>query len=224
MQSTGRINRLAAVALLMTLAGLGLFWLSRPTAKPLRLEISTALMEVSRTNLVLVEGRLREPGQSKAFSGFMLEHYPDGVLRSRSTITDGRLHGLSQGWYTNGQLQVMEQFKEGVSHGVRTKWYLSGAKQSEANIVNGKLHGTFHKWHENGILSEKIEFNGGEPEGLSLSYFPSGCLKARVLTKAGKPVEQQFWKDGERSGHAEGDSARPEKPPESAVVASQTGG
>src|SRR5262249_49419731 len=87
---------------------------------------------------------------------------------------------------------------DGVSDGLRTKWYSSGAKQSEAHIVDGKLGGVFQKWHENGMLSEQIPFSGGQPEGLSFAYFPSGCLKARVLMKAGKPLEQEFWKDGEK--------------------------
>lgn len=200
-----RIKSLAFVVLLSTLASLGCFWFSRQNLRPPRVETSTAVVEVSRTNLVLTEGRLRQLGQSNSFSGFMVEQDPDGRLLSRSAITNGLLHGLSQGWYTNGQLQVTEQFKEGVSHGLRTKWYPSGAKLSEAKIVDGKLNDAFRKWHDNGTLSEQVEFVGGQPEGLSLAYFPSSYLKARVLMKAGKPVEQQFWKDGEKKG----DTANP---------------
>jgi antitoxin component YwqK of YwqJK toxin-antitoxin module len=195
-----RTARLAFVVLLTMLAGLALYWFSRQTPNPPRVKILTPLVEVSRTNLVLVEGELRQRGESNSFSGFMVEHFPDGLLLSRSAITNGLLHGLSQGWDTNGQVQVTEQFKEGVSHGLRTKWYPSGAKQSEANIVGGKLNGTFRKWHENGILSEQIELVAGQPEGISLAYFPSGCLKARVVMKGGKPIDQEFWKDGEKKG------------------------
>ena len=193
-----RIKRLAFVVLLPMLAALGCFWFNRQNPRPPRVETSTAVLEVSQTNLVLADGRLRQLGQSNSFSGFMVEQYPDGRHLSRSAITNGLLHGFSQGWYTNGQLQVTEQFKEGVSHGLRTKWYSSGAKQSEANIVDGKLNGPFRKWHENGTLSEELEFAAGQPEGISLAYFPSSYLKARVVTKQGKLVEQEFWKDGEK--------------------------
>jgi antitoxin component YwqK of YwqJK toxin-antitoxin module len=188
------------VLLLAALAGLISFWPSRQPPKPPRAEISTTPVEVSRTNLVRVDGRLCQTGQNKSFTGFMVEYDPYGRLRSRSAIADGLLSGLSQGWYTNGQIQVTEQFKGGVSHGLRTKWYPSGAKQSEVNIVDGQLNGVFRKWHENGVLSEQIEFVGGQPDGLSLGYFPSGCVRARVVMKAGKPIEQQFWKDGEKKG------------------------
>lgn len=204
----GRLKILACVALLSAPVALGLFQFNHETPRrtdagnstPISTTPSTAMAEVSRTNLVLVEGRLRQLERSHTFTGFMVEHYPDGHLLSRSAITNGLLHGLSQGWRTNGQLQITEQFKEGISHGPRVKWYSSGAKQSEANIADGKLNGPFRKWHENGSLSEQIEFDHGEAEGTSVSYFPSGCLKARVVMKDAKPIQQEFWKDGEKKG------------------------
>lgn len=155
-------------------------------------------VEVARTNLVLESGRLRFAGTTNVFAGHMFEHYASGAQRSRTAVTNGLLHGLSQGWFTNGQLQVEENFREGVSHGTRTKWYSSGVKESEAVIVNGVLQGTYSRWHENGAPSEQVEMVGGRPEGLSLAWFPSRCLRARVLTKDGKVVERTFWKDGEK--------------------------
>ncbi|MBI1840372.1 MAG: toxin-antitoxin system YwqK family antitoxin [Verrucomicrobia bacterium] len=158
---------------------------------------SASPRSVARTNLVLVSGRLCLVGQTNGFTGLM-EERGDGFLRSRSVLSNGVLHGLSEGWHTNGQLQVREYFREGVSHGTRTKWYPEGRKLSEASIVEGKLEGPFRRWHENGALSEQIEFVADQPDGVSISDFPSGFLKARVVMKTGKLVEQTFWKDGER--------------------------
>ena len=191
---------LVVPTLLLALAALVVVLLSRPARHSLHDEASAGPIEVARTNLVLENGRLRQPGSASFFSGLMLEHYPDGTLRSRSAITNGFLHGLSEGWHTNAQLQVSEHFKHGISHGLRTKWYPDGAKQSEASIADGQLHGLFRKWHENGTLAEQVQFVGGQPDGDSFAYFPSGCLKARVLMKAGKLIEQKFWKDGENKG------------------------
>lgn len=156
-------------------------------------------IEVARTDLVLLDKRLHLPGQAVPFNGTVLERYPDGTLRSRSAVSNGLLHGLSQGWYTNGQLQVSEHFVAGASDGLRTKWYPSGAKLSEAQIADGRLHGRFRRWHENGTLSEDLEFADGQPEGVAHAWFPSGNLKARVVAQAGQPIEQQFWSDGERA-------------------------
>ena len=90
------------------------------------------------------------------------------------------------------------QFNEGVSHGLRTKWHATGAKQSEAHIVDGQINGVFRKWHENGVLSEEFELVANQPEGLSVAYFPSGFLRARAAMKNGKPIQQEFWMDGEK--------------------------
>ena len=158
---------------------------------------AVAPVAVARTNLVLVAGRLCLSGQTNAFNGLMLEHSYGGILRSRSAVTNGLLHGLSEGWHTNGQLQVTEHFKEGTSHGVRTKWHPNGKKLSEGGIVDGKFNGTFRRWSESGSLAEQIEFASGQPHGLSLAWYPSGFLKARATMDQGKVVEQKLWKDGE---------------------------
>ncbi len=152
---------------------------------------------VSRTNLVLVGGRLCLSGQTNAFTGLMYEHSSGGSLRSRSAVTNGLLHGLSEGWHTNGQLQVTEYFKEGVSHGLRTKWYADGTKLSEATIVEGKLHGAFRRWHSNGALAEEVQLKEGQPDGLAKAYFPSGFMKSRTAVRNGNVVDQKLWKDGE---------------------------
>ena len=174
-------------------------WVVRRPASEDPSAILAVSTEVSRTNLVLRDQRLHLAGQVAPFTGWMLERNPDGKLRSRSSVSSGVLHGVSQGWHTNGQLQVEEHFREGVSHGLRTKWYPSGAKLSEATIADGRLNGPFRRWQVNGALSEQIEFTNNQPEGVSLAWFPSGSLKARVLVRSGKVVEQQFWKDGERA-------------------------
>jgi antitoxin component YwqK of YwqJK toxin-antitoxin module len=156
-----------------------------------------AVVEVPRSQLELRSARLYQISAANPFNGLMVEHYPDGALRSRSAVTNGLLHGPSQGWHTNGQLQVTEHFKEGVSHGLRTKWHPNGVKHSEASIVDGKLQGGFRKWHDNGTLAEQVEFAAGQPDGLALAYFESGFTKTRVRLKDGKVIEQQSWNDSE---------------------------
>src|SRR6266511_3157124 len=112
-QSRGTKLKWALVAGLPALAIIP--WLLRPPSPATRVESPVTPAAVARTNLALVAGRLCLSGQTNAFTGLMVEHGADGSLRSRSSVVNGLLHGLSQGWYTNGQLQVTEQFKEGVS-------------------------------------------------------------------------------------------------------------
>jgi len=186
----GLVLKLALVVAVIGCGGVLLwrFWLSPGAPQA---------VEVSRADLTARGGRLYQAGQGQPFSGWLVERYPSGSIKSRSALVNGLLDGVSEGWRTNGQLQVREHFHRGLSHGLRTKWYANGNKLSEVTIVDGKLHGTFRRWHENGNLAEEIELRQGSPEGLSRAYYPSGCLKAEVRMENGKPVERKSWKDGE---------------------------
>ncbi len=149
------------------------------------------------SELVRKDGRLHRAGESEPFTGVMLEHYPDGTLKSRSELVEGVLHGVSEGWHPNKVLQVREHFVAGVSHGARSRWYADGARRSEAEIIEGQIHGVFRRWHENGKLAEEIEMKHGRADGISLSYFPSGYIKAYAEMEEGEIVEREFWNDGE---------------------------
>jgi antitoxin component YwqK of YwqJK toxin-antitoxin module len=156
------------------------------------------ITETPRSSLFLQDGKLFEKGAPTPFTGIMVDYYPDGVIKSRSQVAAGQLHGLSEGWYTNGLLQVSETFQAGVSHGTRTKWHENGRKLSEAPIVHGQIQGTFRRWTDQGLLAEEVEMKQGQPDGLSLAFYPSGFIKAEAMMRAGEVLEQHFWKDGDR--------------------------
>ncbi len=178
-----------AVALLTLAVGL-LVWRGPRLAAP-------AGPEVDRASLTLREGVYYALGTSNRFTGYLTEHYPNGVLQARTAVVDGRVHGLSEGYYTNGQRQVAEYFVAGVSHGVRQKWFPSGARLSTVRIEQGQLEGRFQRWHEGGALAEEIMLQHGQPEGVSRAYYSNGNLKAEAVMRAGKLESQKFYADGE---------------------------
>lgn len=183
-------RRWIAPLLILALFVLAWFLRSRPQPAP--------AVEVERAALVLREGRLHVTNATVPFTGFVIEHYPGGALQSRSAVSNGRLEGLSEGWYTNGQVQVREHFVAGVSHGLRTKWHDNGQKQSEAPITEGKLNGMFRRWYPDGGLAEEIPMNEGQPDGVSMAYHPGGFLKARVVLRKGEVLEKKYWDEKDR--------------------------
>lgn len=168
----------------------GLLWVGLRARKP-------SLEEVPREHLTLREGRWCVAEHQTPFTGFLVERYESGQVKSRSLVRQGLLEGWSEGWYTNGQKQVVECFHAGVSHGLRTKWHANGGKLSEALIVEGRLEGTFRRWNEDGTLAEEIEMKAGQPDGISRAYYPSGFLKAEARLRDGKLLEQKLWREGE---------------------------
>jgi antitoxin component YwqK of YwqJK toxin-antitoxin module len=159
-------------------------------------------LELSRTNLVNNHGCWYQAGHTNPFTGVMLEFYPGGTPLSRSDISNGLLDGLSEGWFTNRQIQIRENYHTNYADGLRTKWYSNGNKLSEAMIAQGKIQGIFRRWHENGRLAEEIQMRDGKPDGVGRAYYESGCLKSESRIQAGQIIEQNTWKDGERSGTA----------------------
>lgn len=148
--------------------------------------------------MALRDGVWYRTGQATPFSGVIVDHYESGARKWRCEVVQGLVHGVTEGWFTNGQLQVTEHFSAGVSSGLRTKWHPNGRKLSEVMIVHGKLEGTFRRWTEDGKLSEEIEMRNGTPDGLSRAFYPSGYLKAQARLRNGKVLEQNSWEDGQQ--------------------------
>ena len=195
----GRRVVVAGLCLVLLLAGV-LLWQRRPVPVPAPVGgDSTAagetLPEAERTELVLKEGRLHFG--DGMFTGLMVEHYPGGVLKSRTAVSNGLLHGVSEGWFTNAVRQVAEHFVNGVSHGERLRWDEEGRQVAAAQIDQGKIVGQFRRWHANGQLAEEVTMKNGEPDGLARSWYASGSLQAEVQLVQGKVLEQHRYKEGE---------------------------
>jgi len=157
-----------------------------------------APVSVARFRLENKAGQLFRPGSAAAFTGWMTDHAPDGKVRLRTAVVDGRLHGISEGWATNGTLELRESFHCGLPHGSRMTWHPNGQKRSEGQLVLGQQQGIFRQWTVNGALAAEAEFKDGKPHGLSRAWFPSGCLKAEALMNHGELVTRHFYPDGEQ--------------------------
>ncbi len=162
--------------------------------------IPGTVVEVVITNIFKTNGIIWKMGDTKPFTGDLLDLYPDGKILSRSEIKKGKLQGVSRGYYTNAVLQIQEHFVGGVSDGLREKWYPDGKLQMRGMIVAGEFHGDFSRWHTNGQLSEVLKMNKGKADGEAFSYYPSGYRKSFARITAGDLSSQVLWKDGELKG------------------------
>ena len=139
--------------------------------------LADAVVEtLGRDRLVLREGRWMKTDETNAFTGRMVEFYPDGTMQSRSAVSNGLLHGISEGWWTNAVLAVRETFHEGRSHGVRTKWDIEARRISETDIREGRIDGFHREWHTNGQLAVEAAMASGLPSGRSRRWSPDGAL------------------------------------------------
>mgnify|MGYP000002579805 CR=1 FL=1 len=164
-------GRFRGLLVLGFLAGTILIFLLRPLKRD-----SVPPEQVSRNQLVLQQGRLMKTSQTNAFTGLMVEFYPDGSLQSRSGVSNGLLHGISEGWHTNGVLAIREVFVEGKSHGTRTKWDAVSNRIAETTISRGQIHGSHREWHPNGQPALEMSMVEGKAQGTARKWNPEGVL------------------------------------------------
>ena len=164
----------------------------------------TVVHERTRDELVLRDGRLHVKEEKAPFKGRLIENYGKDARKLEIPIQEGKAHGLSMGWFEDGQMETQETFVEGVSHGVRTRWYPSGAKKSETTIVDGVANGLHVDWHDNDKDNKAAEATmvDGQAHGLAESWYPSGKLKSRVQLENGNPVSRQFFGEAESIAEA----------------------
>ena len=169
------------IAALMIVLGLRLGQGGRRSPEPLE--------QVGRDRLVLREGRWMKTDETNAFTGWMVDFYPDGSLQSRSAVSNGVLSGPSEGWWTNGVKAILEQFQDGRSHGVRTKWDIAGHRIAETEIRSGQIHGWHREWHTNGKPSLEVTMARGKAHGLARKWGLQGQLAGQWVMSNGAVVQ-----------------------------------
>ena len=183
----GSFNRPAVVVGILFLALLALVVGLRRSQTP---GLSEAGVEtVGRDRLVLREGRWMKTDETNAFTGLIVEFYPDGTLQSRSAVSNGVLHGVSEGWWTNAVLAVREMFREGRSHGLRTKWDETGNRIAETDIRAGEIEGLHREWHTNGKPSLEVTMARGKAHGLARKWSLEGQLAGQWVLSNGAVVQ-----------------------------------
>lgn len=183
----------AWLALLLVVTGTAVWWAGQGTVPP-----PAETPTVARRTLEVRDARFFLPGSPTAFTGEVTDHYEGGALKLRTEVVDGRLHGESVGWFTNGVRELTEHFRQGLPHGVRTTWHENGRKRSEGELVDGRQQGIYRQWHENGQLAAEASFAEGKPHGLSLAWHPDGSLKAEAMMEHGEVLSRQVHPAGVR--------------------------
>ena len=177
-------GRVRGLLVLGFLAGTILIFLLKPSKRD-----TVPPEQVSRNQLVLQQGRLMKTSQTNAFTGLMVEFYPDGTLQSRSVVSNGLLHGVSEGWHTNGVLAITEVFVDGKSHGTRIKWDAASNRIAETTISAGQIHGSHREWYTNGQPALEMSMVDGKAQGLARKWNLDASLAGQWVLSNGVVVQ-----------------------------------
>jgi antitoxin component YwqK of YwqJK toxin-antitoxin module len=114
--------------------------------------------------------------------------YEDGTPKREWNYKDGKDDGVSKGWYEDGTPKYEWNYKDGKEHGVYKDWYEDGTPKGEWNYKDGTWHGVYKDWYEDGTPKLKWNYKDGKKHGVCKSWSANGKLLCECNYEEGKCV------------------------------------
>jgi len=134
-----------------------------------------------------------QPGQQMVLLDAGPENGPfkfcwsNGQVVRKGTNKDGRLHGLYQEYYSNGQLTYKHIYRNGVRQdGPLIAFHKNGTVQRKTVISKGKIHGVAKFYGRDGLITSEGPYNYGKKHGIFKYYAKDGSLKRTAVFVEGK--------------------------------------
>ena len=67
-----------------------------------------------------------------------------------SNWTEGKLNGICQKWYPNGQQCAVSNWTKGCKNGLHQSWHDNGQQLSISNWIEGRKNGFYQDWYSDG--------------------------------------------------------------------------
>ncbi|MEM6346888.1 MAG: membrane-binding protein [Bacteroidota bacterium] len=124
----------------------------------------------------------------QCYSGYAISRYPDGRLKQKFGLFEGKKHQISLVWYPDGHLKFQSHYHLGKLHGEKNMWASSADHLliSQLNYFQGKAHGLQRKWYPTGELFKELQLNMGREEGQQRAFRKNGDLFANYEAKNGR--------------------------------------
>lgn len=113
------------------------------------------------------------------YTGPVLATWPDGALRVRGTLLNGRWDGLLESYYQLGTLKARETYSNGILNGPFEAYFKRGAPSDKGSYVNGELDGAYESfWLRQ--PAEHGAFSRGRMCGTWIRYYPQSSYGLRI--------------------------------------------
>ena len=162
-------------------------------------------------------------GEYEPISGKYKSHWPNGELRHKGKLKEGRKHGLIQAWYESGVKQSEVTYIRGKKHGMSRSWHENGQLSYEASYLDGKgqlpdvrwhpngkksyhavgenhKNKTITEWYENGQMKAQYPFKNDKFDGYIREWYKNGQRKEISLLENGELISRETW-NAEGTGH-----------------------
>ncbi len=135
------------------------------------------------------------------FTGLAYAVTEEGDTLVKDFYVNGKLHGLSQAWYANGQVQHERTYEHGKKVGQHQGWWSNGQRKFQYSFQEDEYHGEVKEWYENGMPYRQFTYEAGYEEGPQKMWRSDGKLYANYVVKnkriyglSGRKVCKSLWK------------------------------
>lgn len=100
------------------------------------------------------------------FSGIFTQTDGSGQITAKLNIKNGKFHGKSEYYFTDGSIIEIRTFRNGDKHGTWLQYNENGALVSLAKYRRDKKHGNWKIWDDAGQLRYSLNYKNGEKSGV----------------------------------------------------------
>lgn len=127
------------------------------------------------------EGKLHY--KENLFSGYLVDYYPSGALKSRSPYADGLLELISYGYYPLGETMHIRPYVKGEKHGIHKGYYPDGSKKFTYHFEDGLSIGNHREWYADGQLAKDMNYVNGQPFGSQKMWRSDGKIRSNYVIR-----------------------------------------
>ena len=94
--------------------------------------------------------------------GNFIKYHPNGKLKTKGIIKNGKRTGIWKSYHTNGNIYSENKYKKGILNGKTAAYYPNGNVQYMGLYINNKKDDSWFFYLEDGTLDKEILFKDGE--------------------------------------------------------------
>lgn len=126
-------------------------------------------------------GKLRYEGN--LFSGYLVDYYSGGALKSKSAYSDGLQESVSYGYYPSGEIMYLRPYIEGEKQGIHIGYYPDGRKKFVYRFEAGLSIGNHREWYADGQLTRDLNYVNGQPFGPQKMWRSDGKIRSNYVIR-----------------------------------------
>ncbi|MEQ8471911.1 MAG: hypothetical protein RIC35_12040 [Marinoscillum sp.] len=121
--------------------------------------------------------------KEEPFSGYVVDHYYGGAVKSVTPYRNGLEEFVKVGYYPKGELMYERPYKNGEKNGVHKGYFADGSNRFIYYFENGLSVGTHQEWYASGQQAKLMNFKDGRPFGSQKVWRSDGKIRSNYVIR-----------------------------------------